>query len=121
MTARAKREATGIPEFKAFPIDEKAWDETRDGYNVYLDPSGPGERDESPAIFRASLSIEAEVRPLQLARIGGRWCLCFSIVSPNEHERKSECPLFAVECGDGGGMSLEEAANRLYGDGGRAD
>lgn len=107
--------AANLPTFKAFVLNDNLIDETPDGYGLVLHFSGTGEREASESIFRARLVINAEIRPLFIFRMDGKWCLNFEIGGPKGEYAFAPAETFAVECGEESGLSFEEAARHLFG------
>lgn len=58
------------------------------------------------ATFPVRMTLDVDARPLQLARIRGKWCLAF------DFEGCGDASFFA-EIGDGRAMSFERAASLL--------
>ena len=104
---KGREPQNGIPTFSAFVLPDTDIDETTDKYGVALHNCWDGEKQATP--FRVRMTVEAEVRPMDLVRVDGRWCLSFVVIPPNDAHEWS----FAVEVGDGGAFSFEEAVNRL--------
>ena len=103
-----KRNGDKIPAFNAFILDDTTLDPTPGGGQVYFFGGSDEDADKAAGNFRARVTIEADFRPLDMVRIGGKWCLCFVPTS-------DENPTFAVECGPGKVWTMEEAASRLCG------
>jgi hypothetical protein len=97
-----------IPTFSAFILPDKEVETAANGYGAAIGNCWDGE--ENSASFRVRMTIEADVRPVNMVRVGGRWCLSFVVGIDGSDEWT-----FATEVGDGGSLSFEEAANRLVG------
>lgn len=104
---REPEEEEALPrELECFVVLESETDKTDAGNDMVL-----GFNDPEPQRFPARLTITVdEVRPLNLFRQGGQWCMAFNFMGNN-----GPSPVLAVKCGVGGAPSMEEAASLFYG------
>ena len=93
--------------WECFVVDDSEWDTMPDGQEVFFCLP----EDYKPAPLPVRLTFTAEIHPLNLARRRGRWCLSFLFKGGNGEAS----PELAVECGDGGPLSLEEALQLFFG------
>lgn len=83
-------------------------DKSPDGIEMFFS-AGP-EGCDAPSI-PARLSLNVNIRPLNLVRRGERWFLDFDFKG-GKHE--SESPVLAVECGEGAPLSLKNAMQLFF-------
>ena len=104
---KAETKVDALPAWECFVLDESKCDETPEGQEMFFEPP----QDFHPASVPVRLTLTAEVRPLNLLRRGGRWCLSFDLKGCDG----CASPVLAIECGEGGPLSLEEAAQLFFG------
>lgn len=106
---RKKDSLAAMPRaLECFVVKDSEWDETPDGAEMFFSaPEGI-----KPAPVPVRLTIAANIRPANLIRRRGRWCMTFDLLDMEDEE---EPAMLAVECGEGGPLSLEEAAQLFFG------
>ena len=97
-----------LPVLECSILPDSAIDETPSGNSAFLSTGGDGR----PPSFRARVSFEATLRPLDLVRIGGKWHLQLGIVDPEDSEGPTSDPLLSVPVG-GNDFPLTRALEAL--------
>lgn len=103
---KTESKVDALPAWECFVMDDSELDETQEGQQMFFELP----EDYVPASVPVRLTFTTEIRPLNLLRRRGRWCLSFLFKG---HD--GESPTMAIECGPGGPLSLEEAASLFYG------
>ena len=92
-------------EWDCFVVLESELEKTYGGGDMVLGFANP-----APQRVPVRVSLTVEIRPLNIFRRGGKWCMAFNFIGEN-----GPSPVLAVECGGGRAPSLDEAASLFYG------
>lgn len=103
----AAKTATAIPCWECVAIPDSETDATKKGDAVYMNP---GSEDYNPAPFPVRITMTTLAKPMNFVRSGGKWYLSFTLL-PGPVEDAG----YAVEIGEGGQVTFEEAARLAFG------
>lgn len=92
-------------EWDCFVVLDSETDKTDGGSDMVL-----GFADPAPQNIPVRVCLSVAIRPLNIFRQGGKWCLAFNFMGNN-----GPSPVLAVTCGEGNAPSLDEAASLFYG------
>ena len=100
--------ASTLPCWECVAMPDSAIDENADGQEVFL--TFP--EDFSPAPFPVRITVTALAKPFNLFRVDGKWRLSFDLLPEKDAEGEFT---YAVEVGEGGPLTFEEATRLLFG------